>query len=78
MLMGHVYYISGGGRLCPHIPFLSSYCQGLGSLVWVSCVLERRALMHVWNWGWCVEVFVLEVQSGLGGGPGVYIFAGSV
>lgn len=52
--------------------------QGLGSLVWVSCVLERRALMYVWNWGWCVEVFVLEVQSGLGGGPGVYIFAGSV
>ena len=36
--------------------------QGLGSLVWVSCVLGRRALMYVWNWGWCVEEFVLEVQ----------------
>lgn len=34
--------------------------------VWgLSCgsrVLGRRALVYVWNWGWCVEVFVLEVQ----------------
>lgn len=44
MLMGHVFYISGGGRLCPHIPLLSSYCHSSGSgvsRVGLLCVREK-------------------------------------
>ena len=44
MLMEHVCYISGGGRLCPHIPLLSSYCHSSGSgvsRVGLLCVREE-------------------------------------
>lgn len=56
----HVFHVSGGWCLCPHIPRLFTLSpRGLGSLVWVSCVSE--APLCVWSWGWYVEVVELGV-----------------